>query len=322
MKVFAPLFFVLFLSILLPAQTKEECLACHSDNSLTMDKKGKTISLFVNEKHLDSSPHKKFSCNTCHTGFDPNNVPHKEKISPVQCQTCHTKDIAKHTFHKTVIAAGADKSSMCKDCHGTHNVVSPNVKGGKFSKATIAEDCGTCHSIQKDHFDKSAHGAALKANVKNSPSCLECHSVLYPSSSKSQNQAEKKLQQEKMCMSCHGKKESTQDVASEFIHAYEQSVHANALKNGNGKAATCVDCHSSHDMQKGSNPDSKVNKKNIPSTCAQCHAEEVKTYSTSIHGTAFAKGNTQSPVCTDCHGEHKLLGSKDPNSPVSNLHVS
>jgi len=304
------------------AQTNDECLACHSDNSLTMEKKGKTVSLFVNDKHIASSPHKKFSCTTCHNGFDPNNLPHKENITPVQCQTCHTKDVAKHTFHKTVVAGGADKSSMCKDCHGKHNVISPNVKGGKFNKATIAEDCGTCHSTQKDHFEKSAHGEALKTNVKNSPSCLECHSVLYPSSSKSLNEAEKKLQQEKMCMSCHGNKESTQDVASEFIHAYEQSVHANALKKGNGKAATCVDCHSSHDMQKGSNPDSKVNKKNIPSTCAQCHAEEVKVYSTSIHGTAFAKGNTQSPVCTDCHGEHKLLGSKDPNSPVSNLHVS
>jgi cytochrome b subunit of formate dehydrogenase len=313
---------IAFLAAPVLSQTNDECLACHSDNSLTMEKKGKTVSLFVNDKHLAASPHKKFNCTTCHTGFDPNNLPHKEGITPVQCQTCHTKDVPKHTFHKTVVADGGDKSAMCKDCHGKHNVVSPKVTGGKFNRATIAEDCGQCHSEQKEHFLRSAHGIAAAQKVKNAPSCIECHEKLYPSSVKSENAAEKKLQQEKMCMSCHGQKESTQDVASEFVHAYEQSVHAQALKNGNGKAATCVDCHSSHDMQKGAVATSRVNKNNIPSTCAQCHPAVVETYKTSIHGKAFAKGNTASPVCTDCHGEHKVLSSKDPNSPVSKLHVS
>ncbi|MFZ4619402.1 MAG: cytochrome c3 family protein [Bacteroidota bacterium] len=287
-----------------------------------MEKKGKTVSLFVNDKHLAASPHKKFSCTTCHTGFDPNNLPHKEGITPVQCQTCHTKDVPKHTFHKTVVADGNDKSAMCKDCHGKHNVVSPKVAGGKFNSATIAEDCGQCHADKKEHFLKSAHGTAVAQGVNNAPNCLSCHEKLYPSSSKSDNAAEKKLQQERMCISCHGKKESTQDVASEFVHAYEQSVHAKALNNGNGKAANCVDCHSSHDMQKGANPSSRVNKANIPTTCAQCHPAVVEKYKMSIHGQAFAKGNMSSPVCTDCHGEHKLLGTKDPNSPVSKLHVS
>ncbi|NUN70566.1 MAG: cytochrome b/b6 domain-containing protein [Bacteroidetes bacterium] len=304
------------------AQTNDECLACHSDNSLTMEKKGKTVSLFVNDKHLGASPHKKFSCTSCHTGFDPNNMPHKENITPVQCQTCHSKDVQKHAFHKTVVATGNDKSSMCKDCHGTHDVVSPRVAGAKFNKATMVEDCGTCHTDQKDHFLRSSHGQAFTAKVKDAPTCLECHSVLYPSSGKAKDAAELKLQQERMCMSCHGGKVSTQDVAGEFVHAYEQSVHANALKKGNGKAATCVDCHSSHDMLKGSDLASTVNKKNIPNTCSQCHGDVVKTYSASIHGKAFANGNTASAVCTDCHGEHKILGAKDPNSPVSGLHVS
>lgn len=322
MKLRSTLLAVALLAGLLSAQTKEECLACHSDNSLTMEKKGKTVSLFTDEKHLNASPHKKLSCTACHTNFDPNNLPHKENIAPVQCATCHAKDLPKHTFHKTVLDDGKDKSAMCKDCHGSHDVVSPKVAGAKFNKATIVEDCGQCHSDEKDHFLASAHGLAFSSKVPNAPSCLDCHSRLLPSSVKSDDAAQLKLQQEKMCMSCHGSAEMTQGVASSFIHAYEQSVHANALKNGNGKAANCVDCHSSHDMQKGSHPDSKVNKKNIPGTCAQCHEGVVKTYETSIHGKAFAGGNTVSPVCTDCHGEHKILGTKDPDSPVSKLHVA
>lgn len=316
------LFSSLFLASFAFAQTNDECLACHSDNTLTMERKGKTVSLFVNDKHLAASPHKKFSCTTCHTGFDPNNLPHKENIAPVQCKTCHAKDVQKHTFHKTVVSDGADQSAMCKDCHGKHNVVSPKVDGGRFNKATIIDDCGSCHQDKKEHFSGSAHGQALASKVNNAPTCLECHSVLYPSTTKSKDPAQKKQQQEQMCISCHGNKVSTQDVATSFIHAYEQSVHAQAVKNGNGKAATCVDCHSSHDMKKGSDPTSRVNKKNIPSTCEQCHAEVVKTYRASIHGTSYAGGNTSAPVCTDCHGEHRILGKKDPNSPVSSLHVS
>jgi cytochrome b subunit of formate dehydrogenase len=322
MKFLFPLFFVAIFIIPSYAQSNDECLACHSDNSLTMEKRGKTISLFVDDTHLLTSPHKKLSCTACHTGFDPNNIPHKEHISPVQCQTCHTKDVPKHTFHKTVLATGTDKSALCKNCHGTHDVKSPKIAGAKFSKETIVNDCGQCHKNERDHFLSSAHGTAFSAKVNDAPTCLECHSHLYPSSIKSQNKAEQKLQQEKMCISCHGNHRDKTGPTSEFIKAYEQSVHANALKNGNGDAANCVDCHSSHDMQKASDPVSKVNKKNIPSTCEQCHSSEVKVYHTSIHGKAFSSGNNAAPVCTDCHGEHKILAPKDPNSPVSKLHVS
>lgn len=324
MQLFKIIFFSGFLLSVTPvfSQTNDECLACHSDNTLTMEKKGKTVSLFVDGKHLLSSPHKKFSCTACHSGFDPNNIPHKENITPVQCQKCHTKDIPKHAFHKTVVDEGADKSAMCKDCHGTHNVRSPKIEGAKFSSSTLVNDCGECHSDEKDHYLNSAHGKAFSAKDPNAPTCIACHSILYPSSMKSDNEAEVKMQQEKMCISCHGKNQSKTGPTSEFIHAYEQSVHATAIKNGNGKAATCVDCHTNHDMQKGNDPSSTVNRNNIPSTCQQCHSKEVGDYKISIHGTAFANGNMQAPVCTDCHGEHKILAPKDPNSPVSKLHVS
>ncbi len=322
MKVFASLFFFLFLSIALPAQTKDECLACHSDNSLTMEKKGKTISLFVDEKHLDSSPHKKFSCTTCHTGFDPNNVPHKENITPVQCQTCHTKNIAKHTFHKTVVSDGADKSKMCKECHGKHDVVSPKIPGSKFYSSNIVNACGTCHDSEKEKFLKSAHGVSFASNDKNAPNCLKCHSVLMPTNGAQKDSVTVKLVQVKMCISCHSKQTSSTGTTSNFVMSYEESVHGKALKNGNSKVAICSDCHGSHDMQKGNNLSSKVNKTNIPNTCGQCHADVEKVYKKSIHGTAFIKGNESAPVCTNCHGEHRILAPKDPNSPVSKLHVS
>jgi len=304
------------------AQTNEECLACHSDNSLTMEKNGKTISLFVNEKHLQFSPHKKLSCTACHTGFDLNNLPHKENITPVQCQTCHAKDLPKHAFHKTVLAEKGDKNALCKNCHGKHDVVSPKVEGSKFNRANIADACGACHSAKKEKFLTSAHGKAYTSKAQNAPNCIQCHSVLLPTNGARKDTATLKLAQEKMCTSCHSKQDVSTGTTSQFVMGYEQSVHAQALKNGNGKAATCINCHGSHEMQKGSDPASSVNKNNIPTTCSQCHSEIAKTYSASIHGKSFANGNSSAPVCTNCHGEHKILAPKDPNSPVSKLHVS
>ena len=111
-------------------------------------------------------------------------------------------------------------------------------------------------------------------------------------------------------------------MTAQYVMGYEQSVHAQALKKGNGNAATCINCHGSHDMRKGGDPESPVSKKHIQTACAQCHKDIAVTYASSIHGTALSKGNIAAPACTDCHGEHKILGPKDLNSPVSKLHVS
>ena len=42
----------------------------------------------------------------------------------------------------------------------------------------------------------------------------------------------------------------------------------------------------------------------------------------SIHGQAIARGNAQSPVCTDCHGIHSIKAHADPNSPVAEQNLS
>src|SRR5512136_2994545 len=81
------------------AQTRDECLACHSDSSLTMERKGKQVSLCVDGTVFDKSVHRKLACVACHSGFDAQNVPHKEKIQPVNCLTCHKDAAEKHQFH-------------------------------------------------------------------------------------------------------------------------------------------------------------------------------------------------------------------------------
>ncbi len=172
---------------------------------------------------------------------------------------------------------------------------------------------------------QSDHGKATAAGVKGAPTCIDCHGeheVISPTADSSQTSRKKVAA---MCMRCH---QDNPDVRAKvgpsagFIASYDNSVHAKAVKTGNDMAANCTDCHGSHDMLKGSNPNSSVAKLNIASTCGKCHGEIQEQYAGSIHGSALVGGITASATCTDCHGEHNILSPNDANSPVAAQNVS
>ncbi|MFI5252633.1 MAG: cytochrome b/b6 domain-containing protein [Bacteroidota bacterium] len=310
------------------AQSRADCLTCHADSSLTKEKEGKQISLFVSEGVLDKSPHKKLVCVACHTGFDANNVPHKEKITPVNCLTCHSDVPIKHTFHPQLsqaILSHKEPDVSCKDCHGTHDVVSPKVPGSKFNEANLTQSCGECHADVKDNFLQSAHGIAATEGVKGAPTCLYCHRTNVTGIDAKNDSLSNKVAQVKLCLSCHldnpDVKARTSPTAG-FIAAYEKSIHGSTLLGGNPRAANCVDCHGNHEMKKGSEPTSLTNKENIPHTCGKCHDGIAKEFNQSVHGVALAKGITDAPNCTSCHGEHTIFLHNDPRSPVAVKNLS
>lgn len=47
-----------------------------------------------------------------------------------------------------------------------------------------------------------------------------------------------------------------------------------------------------------------------------CHTREVEEFKASVHGQALARGVTQAPLCTDCHGEHSIQKHTSAASPV------
>jgi formate dehydrogenase gamma subunit len=91
-------------------------------------------------------------------------------------------------------------------------------------------------------------------------------------------------------------------------------------------AATCNDCHSTggsaHRILGPGCLESTINHFQIPQTCGKCHANIEKDYWEGIHGILTARGETDTPVCTHCHGEHGILRTKDPRSRVSPTHVA
>lgn len=318
----------LLFPFIVSAQSNDDCLTCHGDKSMTMERHAKQVSIYVDKSMLGRSPHKKLVCVACHVGFDANNVPHKERIEPVRCFTCHKEAPLKHQFHPKMIQANGRPGTpylSCKECHGTHNIVSPKVPGSKFHSSNIVQACGECHGDVEELYFGSEHGKEQNAGVQGAPNCITCHRNLIVAADGGKKTADLKIAQEKICLSCHLDKPKVREhitPAAGFIAAYQSSVHGAALLKGNENAANCIDCHGSHTVKKGSNPGSSVNKLNIPQTCARCHEKIAEEYRQSVHGAAVAKGVMDAPVCTDCHGEHNILKHNDPKSPVAVTNLS
>lgn len=132
-----------------------------------------------------------------------------------------------------------------------------------------------------------------------------------------------------MCGRCHGdidlvKKHEMLNTAA--VDLYEHSIHGTSAAAGNDTVASCIDCHgtggSAHRILLSGNPESSINHFNIPATCGRCHSTIADQYWQGIHGKLVKRGETGSPVCTNCHGEHGIISPKDPRSPVSPTRVA
>ncbi len=246
-----------------PKPTNEDCLACHSDSTLTHEVNGKTVSLYVNPDKFKGSIHGgMFTCVDCHSDLQAS--PHERTPEKVSCAKCHADEQIAYdkSFHAKAIKAGDGKAATCVDCHGSpHELLPASDPKSRVNHANIPATCGTCHS-QKFVMEASGHSA------------------------------------------------------QPFL-SYQESVHGLAVASGSDKAAVCTDCHGSHEILSASDPKSSIFKFNVPLTCAKCHGPVEQEFMTSIHGQAVARGNGQAPVCTDCHGIHSIKSHVDPSSSVS-----
>ncbi len=155
-----------------------------------------------------------------------------------------------------------------------------------------AADCASCHD-QAGKLEKSAH-TGLPCDT-----CHESHDK-YPHPPGVAKPS---------CTACH------QDQAGD----YASGVHGQERKRGNDAAPDCAMCHgSAHELLA---PKSQVFRTAVPDTCAMCHTQIVEQYRASVHGMAMARGVTQAPLCTDCHGEHKIMKPSNTASPVNANHI-
>ena len=84
--------FILFISTAWAAQkpTNADCLACHSDATLTHEVEGKQVSLAVDEGKFNNSIHGSIlGCVDCHD--DVKSAPHEVKPGKLSCSKCHAE---------------------------------------------------------------------------------------------------------------------------------------------------------------------------------------------------------------------------------------
>lgn len=196
----------------------------------------------------------------------------------------------------TPAPAAAPTNADCLMCHEDASAVRAN---------------GTSVVVKPDALTPSVHAAA---------SCVDCHADLAPTT---EFPHPEKLQRVN-CGTCH----------DDPMAQYSTSAHATARQSGTTVAATCVDCHGTHDIRSGKDPQSSTYHLNVAATCARCHGnaeiiakgkiptDVTKAFADSIHGRALSKsGLLVAPTCSDCHGAHDIRRSEDPASRVAAMKV-
>lgn len=173
------------------------------------------------------------------------------------------------------------KNSDCLDCHGDNTLFKTNSAGKAVSLFVDV--------------------AKLKLSAHKTNDCISCHADItakHPDDNKPVAPVD--------CGSCHARQ----------TESFSASVHGLALKAGHEDAATCQDCHDSHEIISDNSPTSPIYYSRQADTCGACHDKEARDWAQSVHGKAVLAGSRDAPTCTGCHDEHKIRSLKSSSSMV------
>jgi cytochrome b subunit of formate dehydrogenase/DnaJ-class molecular chaperone len=293
-----------------PLKQDEACLACHGTAGMKSDK-GKNI--FVDPAKHAASAHAILGCSDCHTSIK--DFPHRAKIAKAQCATCHEDEVK--TYAGSVHAILGE--TACATCHGSVHELTA-------AAALLPGKCTECHADEVKSLAESTHGQAAKRGDADAPNCESCHGSIH--ALKAASEPDSQVAHARLadtCAKCHsdaGFLSRHQMPVAHPVEAYKQSVHGSAVASGNEKAATCNNCHGTHNIYPARDERSRVNHWKVPEACAQCHQEIARQFNESVHGEAVKAGVRDAPVCTDCHGEHLIMNPSNPASPLSAANIS
>jgi cytochrome b subunit of formate dehydrogenase len=235
------------------------------------------------------------------------------------CALCHGSAEAKAADGRSMFVSPEgfrDSTHSPLGCVACHSDVTDIPHADKLRPVAM-ETCAVCHADAVKEYDDGIHsgrddGAAVAT-------CNDCHGEIHAIRSHSDPTSVAHWSNlVKQCAHCHANRELADKYDIPIVQpveAYLGGVHGRAVAAGE-RAAVCSDCHGSHGVLPSVDPRSKTWRINVPSTCGTCHKDITKQYQQSAHGVAVAKGVSDAPVCTDCHGEHQILAPNDVDSPV------
>jgi cytochrome b subunit of formate dehydrogenase len=251
-----------------------------------------------------------------------------DKTKNSDCMACHSNPAMGKESGGKKVSLYVDENKLmqsihgslftCVDCHKLAN-------DPKDKNKRRRPECSDCHADEQAAYERGLHSKPAKGGTAPAATCIDCHGA--PHEILAADDPKSPVNHSNIpatCGRCHGQKflmESNGESAQAFV-SYQQSVHGLAIEKGSKKAAVCTDCHGTHQILRANDPQSPINKFNVPATCGKCHSTVSQTFMASIHGQGLARGNGLAPSCTDCHGIHTIKAHIDPNSSVSEQNLA
>ncbi len=264
----------------LSAQSDEDCMMCHEDESLTMEKNGKTVSVFIKPNALVNSVHSGIRCAECHSDVVAEDFPHafqEKKLEPVNCGSCHKESGIQFQMgiHGQALSLNEPYAPDCKECHGTHEVLSRWNSNSMTYKMNIPILCGNCHKegapvariyeINEhniiENYSQGIHGKGLyHSGLLVTATCNDCHNshLILPHESPNSSVNPKRIA--RTCMKCHVKIEQT----------HRKVIKSEMWEKSPGLIPSCTSCHPPHKVD----PKQKIEDFIPNQTCLKCHLPE------------------------------------------------
>ncbi len=193
----------------------------------------------------------------------------------------------------------AQENSECLDCHTDPSKVDVKVRvdhvTGEVEIVSMLVD--------EELFHASAHGGEDFY-------CIDCHADL----EESEGEHYPNLQPVDCITFCHD------DPAEEFL----ESSHVALMKENDIQPPTCKYCHSGTKSKRDTpRANDLSHRKDTIDKCGGCHEEYFYSYRNNLHGQVTALGHVDTDIatCVDCHGQHKILNSSDPESTLGSENV-
>ena len=265
----------------------------------------------------EKEPNKIPICIDCHSPHTIRKIYYELGMSDRDCLECHAKKDLKIVRDGKEISLFIDSIELNSSAHRAeacvrcHTGVNPLMKR-PCAPITAEVDCSICHAEVVSMYNTSTHGRLVARGDPNAPGCLDCHgkhgtrkhidskSITYPTNVPG------------LCGQCHkeGSKAAVryEGKQHDILKNYVMSIHGKGLlQSGLVVTAMCTDCHTAHHVLPEDDPESSVNRENIPHTCAKCHNGIYETYITSIHFNEEEYDPERPlPMCDDCHSSHTI----------------
>ncbi len=231
------------------------------------------------------------------------------------CYMCHEDRELSGTINGRTRSMFVDERMLTRSVHGEfecticHLDVDP--EDLPHDDALEPVDCGTCHGEIQEKHAISLHGKAVKRGDPLAPTCTNCHGTHNVVHAKDPASPVRASNIPFLCGSCHREGSPVQRQRKihqdHILENYSESIHGEGLlKKGLTVTATCISCHTAHEILPHTDPGSSIARRNIASTCANCHEQIEEVHLKVIKGELWEKQPHLLPACVDCHQPHKI----------------